>query len=395
MVASVLRKFYAVQILISDGITMRKKLILTALASSLILAGCGQDAQNAKQAPLPLVAVQDVSVVSHQQSKSYIGRIEAVEDTAITAQVSGYLQSRHFNEGQMVEKGQLLYSIEPSSFEAEVASAKASVAQANANLKKAELDFNRGKNLLPKGSISQSEFDALTANLLGSQAQLEASQAQLNAANVQLSHTKIIAPFSGRISDTKVSKGDLVSPSSGVLTTLVSLDPIHASFSISERERIELGMDRIEGDGAGVEVQIMLENGEVFEHLGQLDFLGNRINLNTGTIAMRAIADNPNQRLLPGQHVRVDLREKQSIDVVTIPRRAVQTDLEGDFVMVLVEGEAAPVAERRNIEMGRQVEGGVIVHSGLEKNDAVITQGLQRVRNGMSVRIQPSAEQAE
>lgn len=139
MVTGVLRKFYTVQILISDGITMRKKLILTALASSLILAGCGQDAQNAKQAPLPLVAVQDVSVVSHQQSKSYIGRIEAVEDTAITAQVSGYLQSRHFNEGQMVEKGQLLYSIEPSSFEAEVASAKASVAQANANLKKPNL----------------------------------------------------------------------------------------------------------------------------------------------------------------------------------------------------------------------------------------------------------------
>ena len=139
----------------------------------------------------------------------------------------------------------------------------------------------------------------------------------------------------------------------------------------------------------------MLENGEAFEHIGQLDFLGNRINLNTGTIAMRAIADNPEQQLLPGQHVRVDLREKQSIDVVTIPRRAVQTDLEGDFVMVLVEGESAPVAERRNIEMGRQVEGGVIVHSGLEQNDAVITQGLQRVRNGMSVRIQPTAEQAE
>ncbi|UTT86254.1 efflux RND transporter periplasmic adaptor subunit [Vibrio pelagius] len=376
---------------------MRKKLLLTVLASSMILVGCGQDAQNAQQAPLPLVAVEDVNVIPHQQSKSYIGRIEAVEDTAITAQVSGYLQNRHFKEGQMVEKGQLLYTIEPSSFEAQVASAKASVAQANANLKKAELDFNRGKNLLPKGSISQSEFDALTATLLGAQAQLEASKAQLNSANVQLSHTRIEAPFAGRISDSKVSTGDLVSPSSGVLTTLVSLDPVHASFSISERERLALGMDRIEGDGSSdsdrVEVQIILENGEAFEHLGKLDFLGNRINLNTGTIAMRAIADNPNQQLLPGQHVRVNLRDKQEIDVVTIPRRAVQTDLEGDFVMVLVEGEGAPVAERRNIDMGRQVEGGVIVHSGLETGDAIITQGLQRVRNGMPVRIQPSASE--
>ncbi|MFA0520179.1 efflux RND transporter periplasmic adaptor subunit, partial [Vibrio sp. 10N.222.55.E8] len=137
---------------------------------------------------------------------------------------------------------------------------------------------------------------------------------------------------------------------------------------------------RIEGDGSSssdrVDVEIVLENGEVFEHLGQLDFLGNRINLNTGTIAMRAIVDNPAQQLLPGQHVRVNLRDKKAIDVVTIPRRAVQTDLEGDFVMVLVEGDTTPVAERRNIQMGRQVEGGVIVHSGLEKNDVVITQGL-------------------
>ncbi|MGB1321598.1 MAG: efflux RND transporter periplasmic adaptor subunit [Vibrio gallaecicus] len=370
---------------------MRKKILFTVIASSLILAGCGDNSTQNKQAPLPLVVTQDVNVISHQQSKSYVGRIEAVEDTAITAQVSGYLQGRHFNEGQMVEKGQLLYTIEPSSFEAQVASAKASVAQAKASLKKAELDYKRGENLLPKGSISQSEFDSLTAGLLGAQAQLESSQAQLNLANVNLSHTKITAPFSGRISDTKVSQGDLLSPSSGALTTLVSLDPIHASFSISERERLNLGLDQIEGDGSsessGVEVEIILENGSAYEHLGQLDFLGNRIDLNTGTLAMRAITENPNQQLLPGQHVRVNLRDKQPIEAMTVPRRAVQTDLEGNFVMVVIEGESGLIAERRNIEMGHQVEGGVIA-SGLTPDDVVITQGLQRVRNGMPVREQ-------
>lgn len=387
-----LRSFYAVLILKSDGIFMRKKLILTAIASSIILVGCGEDASQSQQAPLPLVAVQDVNVIPHQQSKSYIGRIEAVEDTAITAQVSGYLQGRHFEEGQMVEEGQLLYTIEPSSFEAQVASAKAAVAQANAALKKAELDFKRGERLLPKGSISQSEFDALTATLLGGEAQLEATKAQLISAEVNLSHTKILAPFSGRISDTKVSQGDLVSPSSGVLTTIVSLDPIHTSFSISERERLELGMDKIEGNGSSessnVEVQIILENGSAFEHLGELDFLGNRIDLNTGTLAMRAIVSNPHQQLLPGQHVRVNLREKTPIEVMSIPRRAVQTDLEGDYVMVMAEGN---VAERRNVDMGAQVEGGIIIKSGLDSNDTVITQGLQRIRNGMPVRLQDSA----
>ncbi|MEZ8104444.1 efflux RND transporter periplasmic adaptor subunit [Vibrio cortegadensis] len=367
---------------------MRKKLLLTSIISSLVLVGCGEATTSNQQALLPLVTVQDVNVIAHQQSKRYVGRVEAVEDTAITAQVSGYLKERHFVEGEMVEKGQLLYSIEPSSFEAQVAIAKAAVAQANALLKKAQLDFERGQNLLPKGSISQSEFDALTANLLGAEASVESAIAQLNLSEVNLSHTQIVAPFSGRISDTNVSKGDLVSPSSGVLTTLVSLDPIHTRFSMSERERIALGIDQIQGDGSGesqnVEVQVILETGDVFEHLGKLDYLGNRINLNTGTIAMRAVVDNPDQRLLPGQHVRVELRQKQVDKAFVVPRRSVQTDLEGNFVMIVTEGN---VAERRNVELGKQVEEGIILRSGIADGERVITQGLQRVRNGMPVRL--------
>ena len=366
------------------------------MAATAILAGCGEATNAQKGGQAPLVVTQDVAIIDYQPSKSYIGRIEAVEDTNITAQVSGYLEARHFDEGQMVEKGQLLYSIEPSSFEAQVASAKAALAQAKAALKKAELDHQRGKNLLPRGSISQSEFDALTATLLGARAELEAANAQLKLAEVNLSYTQIRAPFSGRISDSKVSTGDLLSPSSGILTTLVSLDPVHTSFSVSERERLNLGMDGIKGDGSaessGVEVQLELENGEYFEHLGQLDFLGNRINTQTGTIAMRAVVPNPEQKLLPGQHIKVNLRDKNAKDVIVIPRRAVQTDLEGDFAMVMAEGN---VAERRNVELGAQVEQGIIIKEGLDKDDTVITQGLQRVRNGVEVRIQSPAEQKQ
>ncbi len=206
---------------------------------------------------------------------------------------------------------------------------------------------------------------------------------------MNLSYTQIRAPFSGRISDTKASIGDLVSPQSGVLTTLVSLDPIQTAFSISERERLTLGMDRVSGDGgedgSNIIVKVILENGEYLDGEGKLDFLGNRINTNTGTIAMRAIIDNPEQRLLPGQHIRVELMERESIDVVVVPRRAVQTDLEGDFVMVITEGN---VAERRNVALGRQIEEGVIITSGLSASDKVISQGLQRVRNGVPVRLQ-------
>ncbi|MFW1366792.1 multidrug efflux RND transporter periplasmic adaptor subunit VmeY [Vibrio parahaemolyticus] len=372
---------------------MQKKPLVALMAATAILAGCGEANNAQRESQAPLVVTQDVTVIDYQPSKSYIGRIEAVEDTNITAQISGYLQARHFEEGQMVEKGQLLYSIEPSSFEAQVASAKAALAQAKASLKKAELDHQRGKNLLPRGSISQSEFDALTATLLGARAELEVANAQLKLAEVNLSYTQIRAPFSGRISDTKVSTGDLVSPSSGVLTTLVSLDPVHTSFSVSERERLAMGMDRIKGDGSaesnGVEVQLELENGRFFEHLGQLDFLGNRIDTKTGTIAMRALVPNPEHKLLPGQHIKVNLRDKNTRDVIVVPRRAVQTDLEGDFVMVTTEGN---VAERRNVELGPQVEQGIIIREGLEKGEAVITQGLQRVRNGVEVRVQTPTE---
>ncbi|ELA7315291.1 multidrug efflux RND transporter periplasmic adaptor subunit VmeY [Vibrio alginolyticus] len=372
---------------------MQKKPLVALMAATAILAGCGEANNAQTKGQAPLVVTQDVTVIDYQPSKSYIGRIEAVEDTNITAQISGYLKARHFEEGQMVEKGQLLYSIEPSSFEAQVASAKAALAQAKAVLKKAELDHTRGKNLLPRGSISQSEFDALTAALLGARAELEAANAQLKLAEVNLSYTQIRAPFSGRISDTKVSTGDLVSPSSGVLTTLVSLDPVHTSFSVSERERLAMGMDQVKGDGSAesnrVEVQLELENGQFFEHLGKLDFLGNRIDTKTGTIAMRALVPNPEQKLLPGQHIKVNLRDKNTKDVIVIPRRAVQTDLEGDFVMVMAEGS---VAERRNVELGPQVEQGIIIREGLDQEDTVITQGLQRVRNGVEVRLQAPAE---
>lgn len=365
----------------------RSKIALLAIAVALV--GCEKQAGGQQAQVLPLVSAQNVETIEYQPSKSYIGRVEAVEDTEITAQVAGYLQQRHFQEGQMVVKGDLLYTIEPSSFEAQVASAKAAVAQAEAALKKAQLDFARGKDLLPRGSISQSEFDALTAAQLGAEAQLAASNAQLNLAEVNLSYTEIRAPFDGRISDSKASKGDLVSPSSGVLTTLVSLDPVHASFSVSERERLSLGIDKVKGDGRAeaqaVQVQVELENGATFGHFGELDFLGNRIDLQTGTIAMRALVPNPEQQLLPGQHIKVRLLDSQKRDVVVVPRRAVQTDLEGNFVMMVAEGD---VAERRNVELGTQVEDGVIISAGVEPNEMIITQGLQRIRNGVPVRLQ-------
>lgn len=371
---------------------MPNKMILATLVGAVLLVGCGESTKSNQSAPLPVVTTQNVQNVQHQQSKSYIGRTEAIEDTSITAQVSGYLQSRHFSEGQVVEKDQLLYSIEPSFYEAQLASAKANLSQARAALKKAQLDFARGQNLIKSNNISQAEFDALTSARQSANAMVDAGIAQVKVAEVNLSYTSIRAPFRGRISESKVSTGDLLSPSSGALTTLVSMDPIYTAFSISERERLLLGMDEIEGDGKdksnGVDVRVILEDGRIYEHQGKLDYLGNRINLKTGTLNMRAIVANPQQRLLPGQHVRVELMEKQPTNVIVVPRKAVQTDLEGNFVMVVTKGN---VAERRNVALGSQLPNGIIIRSGLDANEEIITQGLQRVRNGIPVQVDQTA----
>jgi len=367
---------------------MNKKLIIATLVSASLLAGCGDKVSGQKSPQGPLVVVEPVTVIDYQQGKQYVGRTEALEDVLITAQVSGYLKERFFTEGQLVEKGQLLFQIEPAAYEAKLASAQAAISQAEANLKKADLDFKRGQNLLPKGSISESEFDRLTAENLSAIAQLKAAKAQYHSAEVDLSYTSISAPFSGRISDSKVSLGDLVSPSSGVLTTLVSLNPMQTTFNLSERERLDLGIDYLDGSGEGkgdVEVLLTLNNGEEYEYLGEVDFIGNRIDLNTGTIAMRAKFDNPEQRLLPGQHVQVFLREKIPVQKIVIPRRAVQSDLEGDFVMVLKEDN---VAERRNVTLGPQTVQGIIIADGIDATDIVMTKGLQRVRNGITVRVE-------
>ncbi|OAN13016.1 efflux transporter periplasmic adaptor subunit [Photobacterium jeanii] len=378
---------------------MNKKIIAAAICAGL-LVGCGDQLSGQHAMPAPLVATQAVKVIDYQQGKQYVGRTEAQEDAAIIAQVSGYLKERFFTEGQMVKAGQLLYQIDPAAYEAKVASAEAAIAQAKAELSNAEQNWQRNKNLLPKGSISQSDFDRSTATKLSAEAQLKAAKAQLHLAEVDLSHTKIVAPFDGRISDSKASIGDLVSPSTGALTTLVSLDPMHTTFKVSERERLNLGIDALDGAGSGnenIEVVMSLGQGKTYDHLGFVDYIGNRIDLKTGTISLRASFPNPDHTLLPGQHVQVFLREKQPVQVNVIPRRAVQSDLEGDFVMVLTEDK---VAERRNVELGPQTEQGVIIRQGITQDDVVLTKGLQSVRNGMSVRIEepvaaPSKDQPQ
>ncbi|MDO6683975.1 MULTISPECIES: efflux RND transporter periplasmic adaptor subunit [unclassified Agarivorans] len=362
--------------------------VLALAPALLLLSACNSADVSPNQVSASLVNAEPVKSIHYAPSQQFIGRIEAYKDVDIRAQVSGYLLKRHFEDGQMVEQGQLLYEIDPTRYQAAVAQAKAALAQAKANLTNAEINWKRGERLLPQNNISRSEYDRLTAEKLSSDAQLEAAEAQLSASLVDLQHTRIVAPFDGRIGQSEVSQGDLIASSNGRLTNLVSLNPIRAGFRVSERERLNMGLDQVDAHSSAQTddalVQLKISDSRTYPENGQLDFIDNRIDLQTGTIAISAQFNNPQQQLLPGQYVEVKLTSHASLEALVIPRRAVQSDLEGEFVMLI---GADNTAERRNVNIGPVLEQGVVITSGLNGNEQVITAGLQRVRHGAPVQV--------
>ncbi|MEE1673820.1 efflux RND transporter periplasmic adaptor subunit [Agarivorans aestuarii] len=361
---------------------------LLAGAALVLLSACNSSTESAAQVPASLVNIESAQNLKYAPSQQFVGRIEAYQDVDIRAQVSGYLVKRHFEDGQMVKRGQLLYEIDSTRYQAAVAQAKASLAKANAALTNAEINWQRGERLLPKKNISRSEFDRLTAEKLSAEAQLEAAEALLSASLVDLKHTNIVAPFDGRIGQSKVSKGDLITITSGALTNLVSLNPIRASFRVSERERLAMGLDHVDAHSSAQTdstiVNLIISDSRNYLNQGRLDFIDNRIDLHTGTINISAQFDNPQQQLLPGQYVEVELTSTTLVEATVIPRRAVQSDLEGEFVMLVGEDNKA---ERRNVTIGPVLEQGVVIHKGLQGNEQVITAGLQRVRHGHPVQV--------
>jgi membrane fusion protein (multidrug efflux system) len=350
----------------------------------LLLAGCAEE----EPPPRMIEVVVDEVVLEPYRPKSrYVGRLQAQDDVAITARITGYLLSREFTEGELVEAGDILYKIDPSEYEAALARAKADLAAAIANQANAVRNFKRGKDLLPKGAISEAEMDDLTANKLDADARIESANAQVTSAEVNLGFTTIRAPISGQIGRSVASAGDLVGPTTGTLTTLVSIDPIEALFQISEatyvaaigrgfRNRLDIEFVR------RIEVSLELADGALYPEVGKIDYFANRIDRSTGTLEARALIPNPYSLLVPGQYVRVLLEDTQLLEGLFIPQAAVQADQQGSFVL-LVDGGNMVV--RRNVELGSRLDDKVLVQHGVDEADRVIVRGLQQVRPGMPV----------
>lgn len=359
----------------------------------LLLTACAEEAPPMRSIE---VVVDVVRLEPYRPKSEYVGRLQAKDDVAIQARVTGYLLSRDFQEGELVQVGDVLYTIDSSEYEAAMARARADLAAAIALQANAQRNFKRGKDLLPKGAISEAEMDDLTAKKLDADARIESANAQVTSAQVNLGFTTIIAPITGRIGRSAASAGDLVGPNTGNLTTLVSIDPIEALFQISEATYVSAIGRRVGStldveQLRNIEVTLELTNGLIYPEVGKIDYFANRIDQATGTLEARARIPNPHSLLVPGQYVRVILQDTNFLEGLFIPQAAVQADQQGSFVLT-VDTDSTVV--RRNVELGRRNDDKVLVMRGVDEGDRVIVRGLQQVRPGMPVQAKalPGAE---
>ncbi|SFB43665.1 membrane fusion protein, multidrug efflux system [Rhizobium sp. NFR07] len=378
------------------------------LATSVLIVGAGiyldlpqgANAASSPEAaapaaiPVTVAIIQPRSVATWQE---FSGRLEAVDRVDVRTRVAGAVQSVHFREGGLVKAGDLLVTIDPEPFKAALAEAQGLVASAEAKLEYAETELERGRTLLARNTIPQSDLSQRQSNQREAVANLQSAKAGLRVAELNLGYTEIRAPIAGRVGRIEVTIGNLVAAgsSSAPLTTLVSSDPIYASFDASEelvtRTLAELPLDNGQPAIEHVPVEIAtLASGSALIK-GHLQLIDNQVNAGTGTIRVRAVFDNPGGRMIPGQFVRVRMGEPEPMSRMLVSERALGNDQDKKFVLVV---DDANKVTYRPVDLGEAVDGMRIVEKGLNPGDRVIVNGLQRVRPGAVVDPQDEAKVA-
>lgn len=345
--------------------------------------------------PVTVATVQPKDVTSWQE---FSGRLEAVDRVQVRPRVAGAIQAVHFREGALVKQGDLLVTIDPATYEAAVAQSQAQVAAAESRVDLTKLELDRGRRLSDGKTISQSDLDTRAGAYNEAQANLRAAQAALQTAQLNLDYTQVRAPISGRVGKAEVTAGNLVAAGSASpeLTTLVSVDPVYASFSASEQVVTQALSQLSQGDGVvppveQIPVQIGTANDSGTPIVGRLQLIDNEVDAASGTITVRAVFGNTGGRLIPGQFVRVRMGQPKAETKVMISERAIGTDQDKKFVFVV---GADNKVTYREIKLGDLNDGQRIVESGLASGDRIVTNGLQRVRPGALVDPQPEQKVA-
>jgi membrane fusion protein (multidrug efflux system) len=359
---------------------------VAAILCAMALAGCG-DQKQAQQAPsLPPPAVGVVTLQQRPVAKGYefIGRVAAVTQVDLRARVEGFLEAVHFREGQEVKKGDLLFSIEKDIFKAQTDQFAAQVAAAQANLANDEIQYQRDLQLVKNQNVPQSTVDKDKAARDAGKAQVLLSQAQLEQAQINLGYTDIYAPSDGKIGETTYDVGNLVSPSSNPLVTLVSQDPMYVTFPVSQENLLLIREGRKQDDGSLTKIEFVIQfaDGTQYSHTGRWDFTAPQVDKTTDTVEMRATIANPDRQLIDGQYVKVTLKERRPQDRLVVPQAAIQSAQGGNQVLV-VGADNKVVA--RVVTLGQTDGPDYVVEKGLQVGEKVIVEGLQKAKPGQVV----------
>jgi membrane fusion protein (multidrug efflux system) len=346
----------------------------------------------------PAVGVITAEFKPMAESTEINGRIQARDRVDLVARVTAFMNERSFVEGADVKKGQLLYRLERAPFEADVEAKEAAVAQAQAQLENADLALSRAQELLRKNSGTQVAADSALATQRTAAAQVKAAQAQLHQSQINLDYTEIKAPIDGRIGRTSITVGNVVSPTSGTLATIVSPDPMYVTFPVSVRRVIEL-RERYASKGGfdAVKIRVRLPNGEVYGQTGKLDFVDIGVAKDTDTITLRGTIPNPViqtvgqsklYELTDDEFVTVSLEAVEPLKVLAVPRAAILSDQQGDYVFVVNDKN---VAEQRRVKLGQSTPDVAAVVDGLKPGEQVVVEGIQRVRPDLVVAPAPAS----
>ena len=321
---------------------------------------------------------------------STTGRIEAQKSVDIIARVSGWLQERYFQEGDRVKKGQKLFLIEPDEYALAARTARARVNENSAVYKNSEIDLHRAEQLLKEDLVSREYYDNALTQRNKNRATLDGAISDMNKANLNLSYTNITSPMDGRIGKKNISEGNYVTPSSGVLAQIYTTNPMKVTFPLKSGDFIELKKyfkdKKNENPSLDNSVSILLglSDGSTYEQEGKIEFVDNKVDENTGTVTMRAIFENPDELLVPGDYVNVTIRINKPQKVMLIPQSATKTDVgTGYYVWVVKDGKA----EKREIVVNENYENNWIVEKGLDYNDVVVMKGIQDIyKSGQKVK---------
>lgn len=351
--------------------------VILLLLITVLLTGCEAQSEESAASSLPPPPEVDVAEIVAQPvvlSESFTGRVEAAETVELRARVSGYIQEVAFDEGELVEQGELLFLIDPRPYQARIGAAQADLSQAKSQLAQASSEAERARVLLGRQAISQEVHDQRQTALNNALAVVDASQAALDTAELDLEYTRITAPISGRIGRAMVTRGNLANADQSLLTTLVSIDPVHVYFEADEQAAFA-SQTMLIGDAPN-RLTIELGGDPQRQFTGALDFIDNRLNPNTGTLQFRAVLANPDGYIRPGEFARVEMPVARLEQALLVDQKAVLTNQDRRYVYVIDESN---LAERRQVTTGRQVAERTVITEGLHAGDRVIVNGVQKV----------------